>query len=362
MKVKTKFLSKAIVMAQKVSKKLQMSFEEKSLGIFVSDGNCYINISIPSEGNNNIRRFVIEEVKNFNDCLKTLKETFVELYVDGNELKFNSFSIPVVNESYQDYKEFEGQKGHSNTVSVKAFSSLISQTTYSAATDKSRHTFLCCELTTYSDSFDLVATDGYRLTKTSVNNKNTAWAMTSAYVLAEYLDLLKRFLSDSADNDFVMSDVEDGIRFTVNAKYAKVDMFIPYEKIDYPRYNSIIDASKKDTSVICKINRERALSALIKLKGALVSSNMAVMNVQKDAIIFGDEDSRKFMEKIETEPRVFDKEVEICFNVNYLIDVFENTESEKITMCFTAFNQPACFEGINSFSVLMPMLKDKSRW
>jgi DNA polymerase III sliding clamp (beta) subunit (PCNA family) len=86
------------------------------------------------------------------------------------------------------------------------------------------------------------------------------------------------------------------------------------------------------------------------------------MNVQKDANIFGDEDSRKFMEKIETEPRVFDKEVEICFNVKFLIDFFENTDSEKITMCFAAFNKPARFEGINSFSVLMPMLKDKSRW
>lgn len=362
MKVKTKFLSKAIVMAQKVSKKLQMSFEEKSLGIFVSDGNCYLNISIPSEDKNNSRRFIIEEVKNFNDCLKTLKETFVELYVDGNDLKFNSFSIPVVNESYQDYKEFQGQKGLSNTVSVKAFSSLISQTTYSATTDKSKNNLLCCELTTYSDSFDLVATDGYRLTKTSVNNENTAWSMTSAYVLAEYLNLLKRFLSDSADNEFLMSDVEDGIRFTVNTKYAKVDMFVPYEKITYPNYSFIIDASKRDTSVICRVDRERVLSALIKLKGALVSSNMAVMNVQKDAIIFGDEDSRKFMEKIETEPRVFDKQVEICFNVNYLIDVFEKTESEKITMCFTESKKPARFEGINSFSVLMPMVKDKSRW
>jgi len=361
MKVKTKFLSKAIVMAYKVSKKIQVSFQEKNISIFASNGNCYINIIVPSEGSSDNQNFVIEEVKNFSDCLKTLKETFVELYVDKNVLKFNSFSIPVVNESYQDYEEFQAQKGLSNTVSVKAFSSLISQTTYSATTDKTKNALLSCELLTYSDSFDLVATDCYRLTKTSVNNENTSWSMTSAYVLAEYLDLLKRFISDSADNEFIMSDVEDGIRFTINTKYAKVDMFIPYEKINYPNYSVIIDASKKDTSVICKINRERTLSALIKLKGALVSSNMAVMNVQKDAIIFGDEDSKKFMEKIETEPRVFDKEVEMCFNVKYLIDVFEKTESEKITMFFTEFNKPARFEGINSFSVLMPMVKDKSR-
>lgn len=361
MKVNTKSLSKAIVLAQKVSKKLQLSFEEKSLSIFVSDGNCYINFTIPSENKSNSQRFVVEEVKTFNDCLKTLKEKFVELYVDENDLKFNSFSIPVLNESYQDYKEFQSQKGISNTVNVKAFSSLIEQTTYSATTDKSSNTLLFCELIKHSDGFYLVATDGYRLTKTSVSNQNTECATTSVYVLAEYLNLLNKFLSDSVDNEFVMSDVEDGIRFAINAKYAKVDMFIPYEGINYPNYNPIIEASTKNTSIICKINRERVLAALIKLKGVLVSSNMAVLNVQKDSIIFKDEDSRKFLEKIQTEQRVFDNELEICFNVKFLIEFFEHTDSDKIVLYFTAFNKPARFEGINSFSILMPMLKDRSR-
>ena len=260
MKVKTKFLSKAIVMAYKVSKKLQMSFQEKRISIFASNGNCYINIIVPSEGSGDNQNFVIEEVKNFSDCLKTLKETFVELYVDKNVLKFNSFSIPVVNEPYQDYEEFQAQKGLSNTVNVKAFSSLIDQTTYSATNDKTKQALLSCELLTYNKSFDLVATDGYRLAKTSVDNKNTAWSMTSAHVFAEYLNILKKILSDSVDEEFIMSDVKDGIRFTINAKYAKVEMFIPYEKVNYPNYSPIIQESK-NVSVISKIDRKLALSA-----------------------------------------------------------------------------------------------------
>lgn len=368
MKLNTKLVSKMLGFLQKIpSTNLQMSFEgSKNLTVLsVTDGKSQMTAKILSEGGDERSEPFVVDFKHFKDCLRSISTRNVNFSVVGNNLIFDSFTLPI-----KEKIELVKFGGKYNTVGVKTFHSLIEQTVYAASDDKSKDSLMCCEFITTPNGYNVVTTDGYRLTKADMDNVNIGFSGNTVCMLASYFEALSKVLKSSSEEDFSIVSSEKGYFFVVDGKEWVVDIYIPFENVQYPDYRLYVDVGKEST-VVYKIDAPTILGVLKKVKG-FSDSSMVSLKLEENSIVIGDKEwgftehvtVKLLMKDAYGFTMKFDKGFEISFNVNYLIDYFESVGNVEIEAYFVSERKPAQFKSrgkhdLGVLSVIMPMMKDK---
>ena len=306
---------------------------------------------------NNTDGAVTVSAKKLQDILRSLPEGLdVTLKLDDKRLQVNAgksrFSLqtlpaedfPQMAVSETDIKKI--------TVSQKQFRDLLKQTQFSMAAQDVRYYLNGLFLLVEGDELRAVATDGHRLAYAVMSLGNGLSLQKQELILPRKTVLeLNRLLSDSEESLH--------IEMTSNqVKFQFENITLISKLIDgkFPDYERVIPATPKNSVTL---NRVLLLQSMVR---AAILTNEKFRGVRlilvpgSLKIVAANAEHEEAQEEIEVDYKA--DELDVGFNVGYLLDVLNNTSSEMIEWGFNDANSSALLTipGNTQFKyVVMPM-------
>jgi DNA polymerase III subunit beta len=276
--------------------------------------------------------------KTFVEIIKHLPQVPVEIELDENA---KMVSITSRNSSYQlpvlPIEEFpalpEFKEGEKVEISGEILKEAIHQTIYATLAEDPRP-FLSCILWEISpDRLRLVATDVNRLAikdlpvKSSINGT----ALVPVRTLREIANIFgtgsSEELTISLSNKLIFI-TGSGVTFSSRLVEAQ-----------FPRYEQVVP---KDFIGNCNVNRSELIAALERT--ALVSNSIKVNISNKGMIITAKEpDKGRSYEELMAD--FTGNEIEIGFNVRFLLDFLKSVDSEQILFKYLQDQKPVLMQG-----------------
>lgn len=254
-------------------------------------------------------------------------------------------------------KSFE--KAFSVPISLMQY--MLKKTIYSVSTDETRPTLNGVLWEISPEELSMVATDGHRLARMKVKNKECGWKESIRIDTTSNVIIppkgLKALLQFSSADDYDVSVVIDENHIVFKA----LDTIIYSRLIEgpFPPYNQVIP---KDNTKVCTVNRIDLSSALRRV--AIFS------NVQNHQVRFGFRHNRLELDvrtpdvgeaKEELTCEYLADDLDVGYNAHYILDVMKAMDSEAIVIAlnsplsaglFTPSSQPA---GEDYLCLVMPL-------
>ena len=261
--------------------------------------------------------------------------------------RFNLQTLPAA-----DYPVISKAQGLSTLVVIaqRQLKELLKQVEFAMAQQDIRYYLngLLFEVT--ANRLNIVGTDGHRLSFTSTELKQNYDKQEIILPRKTVIELVK--LLDDSDED-VQIELSSS---QVNFSFSNIKLISKVIDGKFPDYNRVIPSGHKNTFTI-----ER-LDVLLAMQRASILSNekyrgiRMVLSNNKLKLISTNSDQEEAEEELEI--NYSGEKLDIGFNVTYLIDVLNNTNSEMVVFSFADANSSCLLTVPNNLNykyVVMPM-------
>ena len=346
--------------------------------------NCWVGASVDDEGAITVPSRLLAE---FVNSLPPGKID-MELLVSKQTLRLRSANydvnikgidaqefpvIPTVDSGEGPEETAEALEGRTIALETAGLTKMIDQVVFAAATDESRPTLTGVEVTFAQDRLSLAATDGYRLSVRSIEVDEAFTEDMSVVVPARHLGELGRIIVDADEErpvQVTVTQARNQILFRVWGKgpenrgaFHQVDLVSQLIADRFPDYRAIIPKSHNTRTVVGKeallqATRVAQLFArdnanIVRLK--IESGDDGVGNLHLSATSPEQGNSEN-----ELDAMVEGDELEIDFDVRFLIAVLSQIDEEQVVLETTQSNRPGTIRPIGMgdeefLHVVMPM-------
>ena len=274
-----------------------------------------------------------------------LNEDSSKLTVKSSSGRYNLSTIPG-----SDFPDFDVVKSDTVfNISSAQLLELFQKTSFAMANQDWRHYLNGCLFEKSSDSLNMVATDAHRLAiyKSKLNSEGDFSGIIPRKTSIELMKILPK---EETEIEFYIN--------TNNIVFMSKNFTFKSKLVDgnYPNYNQVVPEGD-GTSII--VNRKDLISTLSrvsvltseKFKGVKLKTEGGVLEVSAHN---PDQESAEEKLEVEGDSGAFD----IAFNVNYLKEVLNTVEDEKITLTSFGNDKSALVKSSdpNQTLVLMPLL------
>jgi DNA polymerase-3 subunit beta len=292
------------------------------------------------------------------DILRALPEGPVSLNLKDNRLVVQSgksrFSLQTLAASEFPVMQTMGDPSALWKMPQKNFKQLISQVYFAMAQQDIRYYLNGMLLVIEGKEVMAVATDGHRLafSQTTLENTPSGNGERHEIIIPRKTVLECQHLLDDGGGDLEIAITNNQIKFT----FGDIELISKLVEGKFPDYQRVIPKGQKNTLVLGRDELQAALqrAAILtteKFKGVRFSLSNNRITIQST-----NAEQEEAQEEIETE--YTGDEVEIGFNVSYLLDVLANVKNDKVEISLGDANSSAVITipGSTAFKyVVMPM-------
>lgn len=243
-----------------------------------------------------------------------------------------------------------------NPISTDVFTEIIQKTLYATSIDENRYnlTGVYADPEKETDAVVFVSTDGHRLSKIQIPFIKQIFNNRSVIFPKKGLIELNKILSDfCSDNDFVeLGFLNNQVVFKTN----KSILIMRFIEGKFPDYNQVIP---KITDKIMRATRIDFISSLKRVAVLANDKSQSVKLTLKNGELIvscSNLDMGEICDQIPIEYSGSD--MEIFFNINYLIEAINSLSDSNIIMRFTDSYSPTIITGLQEkkhLCVLMPV-------
>jgi len=347
--------------------------------------NCWVGATVDNEGAITVPSRLLAE---FVNSLPPGKID-MELLVSKQTLRLRSANydvnikgidaqefpvIPTVDNGEGPEEAAEALEGRTIALETPGLTKMIDQVVFAAATDESRPTLTGVEVTFAQERLSLAATDGYRLSVRSIEVDEAFTEDMSVVVPARHLGELGRIIVDADDErpvQVTVTQARNQILFRVWGKGAEnrgafhqVDLVSQLIADRFPDYRAIIPKSNNTRTVVGK----EALLQATRVAQLFARDNANIVRLKIES---GDDGGVGNLHLSATSPEqgnseneldamVEGDELEIDFDVRFLIDVLSQIDEEQVVLETTQSNRPGTIRPVGLgdeefLHVVMPM-------
>jgi DNA polymerase-3 subunit beta len=292
------------------------------------------------------------------DILRALPEGPVTLNLKDNRIVIQSgksrFSLQTLSAAEFPVMQSIGEIAANWKMPQKMFRQLINQVHFAMAQQDIRYYLNGMLLVLEGKELMAVATDGHRLafSQVGLDELPTGSGQRQEIIIPRKTILECQHLLEESDDMLEMSLSSNQIKFN----FGDVELISKLVEGKFPDFQRVIPKGHKNSLVVSRETLQSALqrAAILttdKFKGVRFSLNPNRITIQST-----NAEQEEAQEEIETEYAGDD--VEIGFNVSYLLDVLSNLKNEKIQISLGDANSSAVITlpGSDSFKyVVMPM-------
>jgi len=363
-------LEKAVLLTSRiVNAKTQLPiltnllFEAKKEGLFISATNLETSIvvGVPAK---------TEEVGKITLPAKTLQELVISLPKEKVVLETEKERVKIVchptkvKVNGMEAAEFPGIPDVDKSVKPwklksEDFIKACSQVVFAASQDEARPALTGVRLSGEKEGWELVATDGYRLSKKTIVGKVEAGRLM--IIPARTLNEIIRMIGEEEEILIYPEKKQQQIIFT----FANIRLVSRLIDADFPPFAKVIPTSWETEISLDKEQFSRALKTasifarssanIIKLKVDADPKTGQKVNVSANAPSVGENES-------EIEAKVKGEAVEIAFNYRFVQEFLAVTQTDQIAIKLNGGVAPAIFEAVGDKSflhVIMPVRVQK---
>ncbi len=319
-------------------------FEVKETGVFLTATDLENTIRVSIESEKNKKGSMVITGKKFISLIKQLPDEEVKI-----TQKENSAEVVCKNSKYtfpcMDYEEFPKLPKFTGDVSVKLNGDIlrnaIDKVRFCIDPEEPRPHFRGGLFDIKEDSLNFIGTDTKRLALFKITGEGKYSNPYKCLLPFKLMGIIS-MLADSGESVDV-SIGKNQIVFNFKDTYLVSQLLAGSE--DFPDYAKVIPSEKQ--LKYAYLNREEILSTLKRI--SLFTSeryNKVKMSIGKDVLILSvvSPDVGEAHEKMDIE-YTEDKEQDLAFPPNYLIDFLHKVEDEKIILGFSSEKSPIILRG-----------------
>ncbi len=347
--------------------------------------NCWVGASVDDEGAITIPSRLLAE---FVNSLPPGKID-MELLVSKQTLRLRSANfdvnikgidaqefpvIPTVDSGEGPEETAEALEGRTIALETAGLTKMIDQVVFAAATDESRPTLTGVEVTFQQERLSLAATDGYRLSVRSIEVGEAFTEDMAVVVPARHLGELGRIVVDSDEEKPVqvtVTQARNQILFRVwgrgaesRGAFHQVDLVSQLIADRFPDYRAIIPKSHNTRTVV----GTDALLQAARVAQLFARDNANIVRLKVET---GDDGGVGNLHLSATSPEqgnseneldamVEGDELEIDFDVRFLIAVLSQIDEDQVVLETTQSNRPGTIRPVGLgdeefLHVVMPM-------
>ncbi|OGT45910.1 MAG: DNA polymerase III subunit beta [Gammaproteobacteria bacterium RIFCSPHIGHO2_12_FULL_41_20] len=333
-----------------------LNAQEKSLSLTATDLEVELIGSVSPETVMAQGRTTVSGKKLFDICRVLPEEALLHLTIDGNyliiragESCFSLATLPV-----KDFPRIEEASFISEfSIRAQALKDLLGRVYFAMGLQDIRHYLNGALLHINQKSITCVATDGHRLALSSLPNDKADTPQIKVILPRKSVLELMRLVNMSTDNDReLFLSIGDGRLRMVAPDFVFTTKLI---NTQYPDYNKLIPRGTEVATGGREVIRQALMRAAIlsndKLRGVRMRLGPNKLQVMANN-----------MEQEQAEETVSldyaGNEMEVGFNVTYLIDAFSSISSENVRCTFSDPDGGVLIESLDdiaSMYVVMPM-------
>ena len=261
--------------------------------------------------------------------------------------RFNLQTLPTA-----DYPVMTKTQGPSTLVTVgqRQLKELLKQVEFAMAQQDIRYYLNGLLFEVIANRLNIVGTDGHRLSFTSTELKQNYDKQEIILPRKTVIELIK-LLDDSEE------DVQVELSSTqANFSFGNIKLISKVIDGKFPDYNRVIPTGHQNTFTIDRVNVLLAMQRASILSNEKYRGIRMVLNINNLKLISTNSDQEEAEEELELD--YAGDALDIGFNVTYLIDVLNNTNSETIVFSFSDANSSCLITVPNNNHykyVVMPM-------
>jgi DNA polymerase-3 subunit beta len=201
---------------------------------------------------------------------------------------------------------------------------MIRRTTFACSADETRPALNGVLWSTKGDMMNMVATDGHRLAKVSIENKKLKGVSEDIIIPPKALNLISRFIGDK--------DTEVGVIFGENSIIFNLDDVILTSRLiegPYPNYEQVIPASSDKKMIISKNELNGAVRRVSILSNSL--THQVKFGIKNNAVAISTTNTDVGGEGKETVPCDYTGDaLELGYNANYVTDILGKIDGDEV--------------------------------
>jgi len=201
---------------------------------------------------------------------------------------------------------------------------MIKKTTFACSTDETRPALNGVLWSTKGDAMNMVATDGHRLAKYSVENKKLKGISEDIIIPPKVLNIIPKFISES--------NGEIGVIFGENNIIFNLDDVILTSRLiegPYPNYEQVIPSENDKKILIDKENLMGAVRRVSILSNSL--THQVKFGVKNNTLTISTTNADVGGEGKESIPCDYSGDViELGYNANYISDVLGKIDGDEV--------------------------------
>lgn len=261
--------------------------------------------------------------------------------------RFNLQTLPAA-----DYPVMAKTQGESTLVTVgqRQLKDLLKQVEFAMAQQDIRYYLNGLLFEVIANRLNIVGTDGHRLSFTSTELKQNYEKQEIILPRKTVIELIKLLDDSEEDVQVEMSSNQ------VNFSFSNIKLISKVIDGKFPDYNRVIPTGHQNTFIIERVNVLLAMQRTSILSNEKYRGIRMVLSNNNLKLISTNSDQEEAEEELELD--YAGDTLDIGFNVTYLIDVLNNTNSEKIAFSFADANSSCLITvpGNNHYKyVVMPM-------
>jgi len=332
---------------------LLLEIKQNKIHLTATDLEMQISLSIDSSKNNDFSTTI--SAKKLLDICRSLP--------DGSEMSLNTsdsrvtlkagnsrFSLQTLPAA--DYPVMTKTQSHATVINIeqRQLKNLLKQVEFAMGQQDIRYYLNGLLFEVNANRLNLVGTDGHRLSFTSTEVKQYYEKQEVILPRKTVIELIK-LLNDT--------DEQVHIEITSNQVNFSFDNIKLISKVidgKFPDYNRVIPIGHQNTFTIDRLKILLAMQRASILSNEKYRGIRTVLSNQNLKLISTNSDQEEAEEKLEINYN--GDNLDVGFNVTYLIDILNNTDSEEITFSFADANSSCLITLPNNSDykyVVMPM-------
>jgi DNA polymerase-3 subunit beta len=342
---KAQFNALSAILIEVADGKLRLSGTDLYLGIRTE-------LTVKSEGEGKL----LIEAETFRSMISSLEAGMLEVSQEDGFLaiKQGKTKAKLSLQNGEEFPEFPEVKGDSFDLKAEDLIQINELVSFAAGTDQTRPVLTSTLMNFKKDSLEVVATDGFRLSKLDLKDISTNQDYSGILIPTKALVELHRILKQS-DEDSVKMIVSFELK-QVLFELSHLKMYVRLVDGDYPPFEKIIPSD-----FLLKVEFD-AQEFLTQLRRATVfskgSSSVATVEISDQELIVSSisAEAGEYSGSISiTNPSA--ESGKIAFNITYLIDFVNALKPETIVLQMNESLKPAMFSDKNRdnhFYIAMP--------
>lgn len=223
---------------------------------------------------------------------------------------------------------------HKVSVPQPVLKDMITKTEFAVALEDMRETLTGAYLEITKNEINMVGLDGYRMAVRRMQTSSTALDNCSAIVPGKVVSNVAKLLSDN-ENDFAYISIGGG---KLHIQFGDTDVYTVLINGDYVKYKALIP---KDFTTQLEVDVEQFRKAIDRasLIARQGNNNLLIFRIMSGEVAIESKseigDVHEKLEVIQT-----GNDLNIAFNVKYLMDVVRNIGADTMNICMNSSATP----------------------